>query len=143
MKILLIYPYFIEERVHREEVSVPPIGIYTVAAVLSEHRYDVEILNWHHLHQSSEEIKRTLLEKRPHVIGFSLLHGNRWGGIESYHLSGFGCGDANEVVKYVDRQIEQGEIAQGEVALSPGWRADYLQMVAEKIDQDIITDRNR
>ena len=67
----------------------------------------------------------------------------RWGGIESYHLSGFGCGDANEVVKYVDRQIEQGEIAQGEVALSPGWRADYLQMVAEKIDQDIITDRNR
>lgn len=30
MKILLIYPYFLEERIHTYDVSVPPIGIYYI-----------------------------------------------------------------------------------------------------------------
>ena len=34
MKILLIYPYFLEERIHREEIEAVPIGLYSVAAVL-------------------------------------------------------------------------------------------------------------
>ena len=82
MKILLIYPYFLEQRIHIEEIQTMPIGIYYVAAVLKEHEYDVEILNWHNAHQSPETIKTVLREKRPDIIGFSILNANRWGGID-------------------------------------------------------------
>jgi anaerobic magnesium-protoporphyrin IX monomethyl ester cyclase len=82
MKILLIYPYFIHERIQVEDITVPPIGIYYVGAVLKENRYEVEILNWHAINKTPEKIKEILREKKPDVIGFSILHANRWGGIE-------------------------------------------------------------
>ena len=82
MKILLIYPYFIEERIQTEDITAPPIGLYYVGAVLKENDYDVEILNWHRVNKTPEKIKEVLTEKRPDVIGFSILHANRWGGIE-------------------------------------------------------------
>ena len=37
MEILLIYPNFIEERVHEEDVRVVPIGLYYIGALLKEH----------------------------------------------------------------------------------------------------------
>ena len=83
MKILLIYPYFLEARVlTADDVSAVPLGVYYVAAVLKENNYDVEILNWHNINATPEKIKEILVEKKPEVIGFSILHGNRWGGIE-------------------------------------------------------------
>jgi len=82
MKILLIYPYWLEERVNTEDVVVPPIGMYYVGAVLKENNYDVEILNWCKLNETPEKISEILLEKKPDVIGFSILQANRWGGIE-------------------------------------------------------------
>ena len=82
MKILLIYPYCLEARLHEEEVSVPPIGIYYVGAMLKENKYDVEILNWHGVNRTPHLIHETLVKKKPDVIGFSILHANRWGGIE-------------------------------------------------------------
>ncbi|SPD71842.1 Radical SAM domain protein [uncultured Desulfobacterium sp.] len=82
MKILLIYPYCLEPRLHVEEVSVPPIGIYYVGAMLRENHYDVEILNWYDVHKAPQLIRKTLMKKRPDIIGFSILHANRWGAIE-------------------------------------------------------------
>lgn len=82
MKILLIYPYWLEKRTRTEDVVVPPIGIYYVGAVLKANHYDVEILNWHSINQTPAKIEKTLLEKKPDVIGFSILQANRWGGIE-------------------------------------------------------------
>jgi len=82
MKILLIYPYFLEERIHTEDIHAVPIGLFYVAALLQEHRFDVEILNWSDINATPREIERTLREKQPDVIGFSILHANRWGGIE-------------------------------------------------------------
>ena len=82
MKILLIYPPFLVERIHEEEISVPPIGVYYVAALLRENGYDVEVLNWSRIGQDLRECRKLLKEKNPTVIGFSLLHANRWGGIE-------------------------------------------------------------
>jgi radical SAM superfamily enzyme YgiQ (UPF0313 family) len=82
MKILLIYPYFIEERIHVEDITVPPIGIYYVGAVLKENNYEVEILNWYAINKTPEKIEEVIVEKKPDVIGFSILHANRWGGIE-------------------------------------------------------------
>ena len=68
MKILLIYPYFIEDRLHAEDIRVLPIGMYTVAAVLKENHYDVELLNWHHMDRTPGKIRDILIAKRPDVI---------------------------------------------------------------------------
>lgn len=82
MRILLIYPYFLEERIHAEEVSVPPMGIFYVGAMLKAHGYPVEILNWHAVHKTEHLIEETLKKVQPDIIGFSILHANRWGGID-------------------------------------------------------------
>ena len=83
MKILLIYPYFLETRVHSaEDVRAVPLGVYYVASVLKENQYDVEILNWYNINDRPHKIREVLAGKKPDVIGFSILHANRWGGIE-------------------------------------------------------------
>ena len=82
MKILLIYPYCLEARILEEEISTPPIGIYYVAALLRGNRYDVEILNWYAINRTPHRIREILAEKKPAVIGFSVLHANRWGAVE-------------------------------------------------------------
>ncbi|MGD8470829.1 MAG: radical SAM protein, partial [Desulfobacteraceae bacterium] len=82
MKILLIYPYCLESRLQAEDVSVVPQGVYYIAALLKKHAYDVQILNWHAINKTPHRIKASLLEAQPDIIGFSILHANRWGGIE-------------------------------------------------------------
>jgi anaerobic magnesium-protoporphyrin IX monomethyl ester cyclase len=82
MKILLIYPYFLEERIHKEDIEVVPIGLFYIGAVLKENHYDVEILNWHDIQKTPEKIKDILVSKNPDIIGMSIVHANRWGGIE-------------------------------------------------------------
>lgn len=82
MKILLIYPYWLEKRKNIEDVVVPPIGIYYLGAVLKKNRYDVEILNWYNINETPEKIKKILKDKKPDIIGFSVLQANRWGAIE-------------------------------------------------------------
>jgi radical SAM superfamily enzyme YgiQ (UPF0313 family) len=83
MKILLIYPYFLNTRVYTaDDVRAVPLGVYYVAAVLKHARYDVEILNWHGIDTTPHKIRETLTQKKPDLIGFSILNANRWGGIE-------------------------------------------------------------
>jgi anaerobic magnesium-protoporphyrin IX monomethyl ester cyclase len=82
VKILLIYPYWLEKRTDIQDVIVPPIGLYYVGSVLKENHYDVEILNWSRINETPEDIEKILLEKSPDIIGFSILQANRWGGIE-------------------------------------------------------------
>ena len=82
MKILLVYPYFIEERMRDEDIRAVPMGLYSVGAVLKENHYDAEILDWHEIDKTPEKIREALDQKKPDVIGFSILHGNRWGAIE-------------------------------------------------------------
>ena len=65
-----------------DDVRVPPIGLYYVGAVLKENHYDCEILNWHDINRTPRLITEILVEKRPDVIGFSVLHANRWGAVE-------------------------------------------------------------
>jgi anaerobic magnesium-protoporphyrin IX monomethyl ester cyclase len=82
VKILLIYPYFLDDRLRPEDVQVVPIGVYYIGALLRENRYDVEILNWHGINKTPQKIEETLKEKMPDVIGFSIVHANRWGGVD-------------------------------------------------------------
>jgi radical SAM superfamily enzyme YgiQ (UPF0313 family) len=82
VKILLIYPYCLDDRLQAEDVRVVPIGLYYIGALLKENHYDVEILNWHDINKTPHKIEETLKEKMPDVIGFSIVHANRWGGID-------------------------------------------------------------
>jgi radical SAM superfamily enzyme YgiQ (UPF0313 family) len=82
MKILLVYPYPLYDRSQEEDISVVPIGVYYVASLLQENNYDVQVLNWYKIHKTPKKIVAVLLEKKPDIIGFSILNANRWGGIE-------------------------------------------------------------
>jgi radical SAM superfamily enzyme YgiQ (UPF0313 family) len=82
MKIILIYPYFLDERIHTYDISVPPMGIYYVGAMLMENGYDVQIYNWHNAHQTPHMMSDIIEKEHPDIIGFSILHANRWGGID-------------------------------------------------------------
>jgi radical SAM superfamily enzyme YgiQ (UPF0313 family) len=82
MKILLIYPFPLYDRSHEEDIKPVPIGVYYIGSVLRENGYDVEVLNWYNIHKTPQKITEALLEKKPDIIGFSILNANRWGGIE-------------------------------------------------------------
>jgi anaerobic magnesium-protoporphyrin IX monomethyl ester cyclase len=82
MKILLVYPYFIDNRINEEDVSAIPMGLHYVGAMLRANGYAVDILNGHNLGRAPHRIYQVLGDKRPDVVGFSILHANRWGGID-------------------------------------------------------------
>ncbi len=82
MKILLIYPFPLYDRSNEEDIKPVPIGVYYIGSVLRENGYDVEVLNWYNIHKTPQKITEALLEKKPDIIGFSILNANRWGGIE-------------------------------------------------------------
>jgi radical SAM superfamily enzyme YgiQ (UPF0313 family) len=87
MKILLIYPYVLEKRIHEEDISIIPIGLYYIGALLIQHGYQVRILNGYGLNTKKNEIKELIASYQPNVIGFSILNANRWGGIEIAQLA--------------------------------------------------------
>ena len=122
MKILLIYPYCLETRLHAEDISVVPIGVYYVGAVLKENHFDVEILNWHKMNESPHKIEELLREKKPDVIGFSILHANRWGGIE-----------VARIAKHIDEKIQ---IVFGGIGASFLW--EHLLTHFPEIDYVVI-----
>ena len=82
MKILLIHPYCTEERLTDDDISVVPIGLFYIGAMLREEGHDVKILNWYCINRTPEEIPSTISKEKPDIMGFSILQANRWGGIE-------------------------------------------------------------
>ncbi|MBW2659856.1 MAG: radical SAM protein [Deltaproteobacteria bacterium] len=82
MNIVLIYPFFSIDRVHIENIEVPPIGLHYLGALLKEQGHEVELLNWYDIKNKPYIIQEALLTLKPELIGFSIFHGNRWGGIQ-------------------------------------------------------------
>jgi radical SAM superfamily enzyme YgiQ (UPF0313 family) len=82
VKILLIYPYFLDDRVQAEDAGIIPVGLYYIGALLKQNLHDVEILNWHEMKNRDREIEETIKGKRPDIIGFSIVHANRWGSVD-------------------------------------------------------------
>jgi len=69
------------------EMGKPDTGgqvvfVLQLAKRFSRLGYDVDVLNWFDIHRSPEKIALTIQEKRPDIMGFSILNANRWGGIE-------------------------------------------------------------
>ena len=64
----------------------------------------------------------------------------RWGGIGSYHMSGFGQDAPNQnveqasVASYVEAQMARGEVARGNIQLQPRWAQDYIGHISRFLD---------
>mgnify|MGYP001815825204 CR=1 FL=1 len=82
MNIVLIYPFFSIERVHVENIEAPPIGLHYLGAILKEQGHAVKLLNWHDVKDKPHVIEEALGSLKPDLIGFSIFHANRWGGIQ-------------------------------------------------------------
>jgi anaerobic magnesium-protoporphyrin IX monomethyl ester cyclase len=82
LKILLVYPYFLDKRIDEEDVSAVPMGLYFVGAMLRAHGYRVDIFNAFDSGRTTQQIDTVLRQYKPDVVGFSILHANRWGGID-------------------------------------------------------------
>jgi len=82
MNIALIYPFFSLDRVHIENIEAPPIGLHYLGALLMEQGHEVELLNWYDIKNTPHIIQEALLTLKPDLVGFSIFHANRWGGIQ-------------------------------------------------------------
>lgn len=82
MNIVLIYPFFAIERFHIENIEALPIGLHYLGALLQEQGHGVELLNWYDIKNQPQIIQDALLALKPDLVGFSIFHGNRWGGIQ-------------------------------------------------------------
>ena len=82
MVILLAYPCFLDPRVDDEDIRSPPIGLFYVAAALKERGHVVAVRNWYDLRDRAEAIESELRAVRPRIVGVSIVHANRWGGID-------------------------------------------------------------
>jgi anaerobic magnesium-protoporphyrin IX monomethyl ester cyclase len=87
MKILLVYPYFIEERNEEENISAVPMGLYYLAALLLHEGYDAEILNLYRNGRNPQSIREILARKNADIVGISVFNANRWGGIETARIA--------------------------------------------------------
>ncbi|NJB69044.1 radical SAM superfamily enzyme YgiQ (UPF0313 family) [Desulfobaculum xiamenense] len=81
-KILLVYPYWLEDRTHTEDVVCVPIGLYWIAALLKENGFDVELRNWSDRKDDPESIRAELAAIAPDIVGLSIMQANRFGGLE-------------------------------------------------------------
>lgn len=82
MNILLIHPPFLDQRNDPTDIAAIPIGLYYIGAMLRANGYAVEILNAQHLGGAPHHIFPALKDRRPDVVGFSVVHANRWGAID-------------------------------------------------------------
>ncbi len=87
MKVAFINPYCLDERLIDYDIKVPPIGVYYLAAALIEAGYKCEIFNWFNMKGRFGQMERELKAFGPDYICISILHANRWGGIDISRLS--------------------------------------------------------
>ncbi len=81
MNIVLIYPFFSIDRVHIENIEAPPIGLHYLGALLTQQGHEVELVNWYDIKNKPHIIHEALAVLNPELVGFSIFHVNRWGGI--------------------------------------------------------------
>jgi radical SAM superfamily enzyme YgiQ (UPF0313 family) len=123
MKIVLIYPYFLEARIHgAEEVAAVPMGLYYLGAVLRHHGYAVQILNWHDRGGQDAAMARELEALEPDLVGLSVLHANRWGAID--------------IARLVRRHLPRATVVLGGIGASFLW--EHLLAHFEEIDAVVV-----
>ncbi|WP_461210652.1 B12-binding domain-containing radical SAM protein [Desulfocurvus sp. DL9XJH121] len=96
-RVALIYPYWLEERTHTEDVECVPMGVYAVAAACIEAGCEVRVFDWHAMRGREDEMRAALAEFSPHVAGFTVLQANRFGALDIARLAREAAPDAGIV----------------------------------------------
>ena len=87
MKIVLINPYCLDPRLQDYDIRVVPIGLYYIGACLKAAGHSCEILNFFDMQGKQGQIREILGSVSPDLVGVSILHANRWGGIDIARIS--------------------------------------------------------
>lgn len=82
MRVLLLSPPALSDRLHQEDIRAVPIGLYYIGSLLKAHGHAVEVHGLEGMRGRESAIRGLLAEKKPQVIGFSVFNANRWGAIE-------------------------------------------------------------
>ena len=82
VRILLFHPRMLEDRIHLEEVTAPPMGLFQVAAALKAAGHEVELINLYGLEAGPEALTRLFSQVKPELIGFSVVNANRLAALE-------------------------------------------------------------
>jgi radical SAM superfamily enzyme YgiQ (UPF0313 family) len=85
--VALIYPPWLEERTHTEDVACVPMGTYAVAAALLEAGCDARVLDWHALRGQPEAMREELRALAPDVVGVTVLQANRFGAMDAARMA--------------------------------------------------------
>ena len=86
MRILLVYPPFLDNRIDETDISAVPMGLYYIGALLSEHGHRVHLVNMYKPGAQITDILSFVDDVKPEIVGFSIVHANRWGGIDMAEL---------------------------------------------------------
>ncbi len=87
MNILLINPYCLDPRLQDYDIKVPPIGLYYIGASLIDAGHHCTILNLYDKQAQHDTIEHIIGSHQPDLIGISILHANRWGGLDIAKIS--------------------------------------------------------
>ncbi len=87
MKIAFVNPYCLDPRLQDYDIRVPPIGVYYLAAALAEQGHSCHIFNWYHMKGQEHLMEQELQRLQPDITAISILHANRWGGLDIARLS--------------------------------------------------------
>ena len=82
MKVLLIYPPFLDKRVSSDDAGSVPMGLYHVAAVLRDQGHDAQVANWYTPGLDMAKAVQAVESFAPAVVGFSIVNGNRFGALD-------------------------------------------------------------
>lgn len=86
-RVALVYPYWLEERTHTEDVVSVPIGTYAVAAACIKAGQDARVFDWHAMRGCEEAMRREFEAFRPDVVGFTVLQANRFGALDAARIA--------------------------------------------------------
>ncbi len=91
--VALVYPHWLEDRTHTEDVACVPMGLYAVAAALIEAGCEARVLDWHD--QRDEDAMREELRRlAPDVVGLTVLQANRCGAMDVARIAREACPEA-------------------------------------------------
>lgn len=81
-RVALIYPYWLQERTHTEDVASVPMGVYAVAAACIEAGCEVRVFDWHAMQGRDREMREALAAFDPLAVGLTVLQANRFGALD-------------------------------------------------------------
>lgn len=86
MKLFLVNPRLMDERINKYDTSAVPIGLYYLAAASKEEGHEVALVNLASKKEPAHHLKQLLEREKPELVGFSVLNANRAGAVEGAKL---------------------------------------------------------